>query len=295
MKRTPYNLTYRIFNETVSRLTSNKDRTADRCYVTTNEYLSDYMKTMNLKDKKLATVGSSGDQFFVALLNGCKDVTIIDANPYTKLFVEYKMAIIKNLEFNEFLELIFGSKIFHTSTYAKISHSLSTQAKLFWDTLMLEQAKPNEFYDVFDCNKLARQLIHPDTLFNCDFYKDIEEYNRLQNLLNEKDYSLKFKTANLYDFSNVLKDKYDAIMLSNIYAYHKTNEEREKFEKLITTLYKHNLNKSGTIQLSYDYRFNPEEQDPKTIGEKKVRLLTIEKPKTTKGVYFLDKDGELEL
>ena len=94
-------LTHRIFCETLERLTHNDDHTAERCYISSNEYLSEYMEKMDLTNKKVATVGSSSDQFFNALLQGSKDITIIDANPYTRAFVEYKMALFANLNFEE--------------------------------------------------------------------------------------------------------------------------------------------------------------------------------------------------
>ena len=49
--------------------------------------------------------------------------------------------------------------MFHSSVYARISHSLSREAKVFWDTLMLEQVDvPDDYIDQFDQNKLSRQL-----------------------------------------------------------------------------------------------------------------------------------------
>ena len=67
-----------MFCKTLERLTKNEDHTAERCYLSSNEYLSDYMKDLDLTNKKVVTVGSSGDQFFQSLLQGCKDITIID-------------------------------------------------------------------------------------------------------------------------------------------------------------------------------------------------------------------------
>ena len=166
-------LTYRIFIETLDRLTNNLDQTAERCYVSSNEYLSEYMREMDLNGKRIATVGTSGDQFFNALLQGSKDITIIDANPYARVFVEYKMAMIKNFDYETFVSLIKGSQMFNWKVYAKMSHSLSDKAKQFWDTLMLEiEEKIDDSIDQFDQNKLARQLVHREAVFFSDFYRD---------------------------------------------------------------------------------------------------------------------------
>ena len=291
-----FNLTYRIFCETLERLTNNDDHTAERCYISSNEYLSEYMEEINLTNKKVATVGSSGDQFFNALLQGCKDITIIDANPYTKLFVEYKKAMIQNLNFHTFQHLISSSRMFHSSVYAKISHSLNNEAKLFWDTLMLEQVSvPNDYIDQFDQNKLARQLVHREAVFFSNFYIDHIEYKKLQNLLHQNDYALKVLTADLHDFPKVLKDKYDLIMLSNIFSYHKTGELRYKFEKTVEELYNNNLNVGGSIQIQYDYHHNYVDLEPRKFYNKPIRIEKLDKNHSARTVYFLDKPSEEEL
>ena len=288
-----YNLTHRIFCETLERLTQNDDHTAERCYISSNEYLSEYMGEMDLTNKKIATVGSSGDQFFNALLQGCKDITIIDANPYTKLFVEYKIALIENLKFHNFSHLIKSSYMFHSSVYARISHSLSREAKLFWDTLMLEQVDvPNDYIDQFDQNKLARQLVHRESVFFSDFYNDEATYLKLQNLLRAKQFKLKFFTADLHDFPNVLKEKYDLIMLSNIFCYHETGELRYKFEQTIEELYNNNLIPGGSIQVQYNYRHHWDSVDPNEMAGKKLRIIKLDKDHNPRSVYFLDKPLE---
>ena len=208
-------LTHRIFCETISRLTNNDDNTAERCYISSNEYLSDYL-TMDLTEKRIATVGSSGDQFFVALLNNCKDITIIDANPYTKMFVEYKKALFKNLTFDEMKNVIKNSNLFSWKVYAKISHGLPVIAKQFWDTLMLEQNNYHPALDQFDQNTIALRLTHSEAVFFSSFYNDEESYLKLQKILRDNDYKLKFQTAYLQDFPKELKGKYDLILLSNI-------------------------------------------------------------------------------
>ena len=291
-----YNLTHRIFCETLERLTKYDDHTAERCYVSSNEYLSEYMGEMDLTNKKLATVGSSGDQFFNALLQGSKDITIIDANPYTKLFVEYKIALIENLKFDTFSCLVANSSMFHSSVYAKISHSLSRESKLFWDTLMLEQVDaPNDYIDEFDQNKLARQLVHRESVFFSDFYKDEATYSKLQKLLREKQYKLQFFTADLHDFPKILPEKYDLIMLSNIFCYHENGELRYKFEKTVEELYNNKLNPGGSIQVQYNYRHHWNSVDPNEMAGKELRIIKLDKDHNPRTVYFLDKPEENEL
>lgn len=286
-------LTHRIFCQTLDRITQNDDITAERCYIASNEFLSAYMKDINLAGKKIATVGSSGDQFFVALLQNCKDVTIIDANPYTKVFVEYKMALFQNFNFESMKQLITSTKLFHWTTYSKISHSLSKTAKMFWDTLFLEQEdKVDEYVEQFDQTMLARQLVHPEAIFVNDFYIDQAAYSKLQSLLRRKDYSLKFLTADLHDFPRVLKEKYDLIMLSNIFAYHATGEHKAAFEKTVEKLYRKNLKENGSIQVNYSYRQHLNALDASSIAGHQLRIQEIECASGPKTIYYIDKPEE---
>ena len=53
-------------------------------YPFTTENINGYIDMFDLKDKSLFTVGSSGDQAINAILKGCKDITVLDINPFTK-------------------------------------------------------------------------------------------------------------------------------------------------------------------------------------------------------------------
>ena len=294
MKQEFDDLTYRIFNESLDRLTTNDDDTAERCYVTSTEYLSNYMRELDLTGKKLATVGSSGDQFFQALLQGCQNITIIDANPYAKLFVEYKKALFMNVDYESMLELISNSKFFNWSTYAKISHDIPTSSKQFWDTLMVEQNEAEYgIYSRFDRNMISRQLTHPARLLLCDFYNDEQIYNQLQTLLRNRNYNLKFKTADIFDFPKTLKDKYDLIMLSNIFGYHAVGEDKVKFEKVVDSLYNKHLNPGGTIQVHYGYRKHNPDMDVETLAGFPLRIQNADNH-GQRTVYFIDKPKEKE-
>ena len=56
----------------------------------------------DLKDKSLLTVGSSGDQVINASLKNCKDITVLDINPFTKYYFNLKKAAILTLKYEEF-------------------------------------------------------------------------------------------------------------------------------------------------------------------------------------------------
>ena len=80
----------------------------ERIYPFATENISGYIDTFNLKNKKLFTVGSSGDQVLNAIYRDCNDVTVLDINPYTKFYYYLKAAAIIVLSKNEFYDF-FGT------------------------------------------------------------------------------------------------------------------------------------------------------------------------------------------
>ena len=72
-------------------------------YPFTTENIAGYIDNFDLKDKSLLTVGSSGDQALNAILKGCRDITVIDINPYTKYYYYLKAAGVLSFKEEEFL------------------------------------------------------------------------------------------------------------------------------------------------------------------------------------------------
>jgi len=65
-----------------------------KVYPFTTEKLSGYFPVMDLKDKSVFTVGSSGDQVFNALVCGAGKITVFDINPDTSKFYKIKRDLI---------------------------------------------------------------------------------------------------------------------------------------------------------------------------------------------------------
>ena len=65
-------------------------------YPFTTEDISQYFPVLEMEDKSVLTVGSSGDQAFNALLCGANKITIIDISPMTEGFVKLKRDLILN-------------------------------------------------------------------------------------------------------------------------------------------------------------------------------------------------------
>lgn len=225
--------------------------TIGKAFAISNEQLDQVFYKANLKNKSFLTVGSSGDQALNAILCGCKDITIIDANIFTQYFIEYKLAFIKTFNYEAFSNLFIKSEFFDWRIYAKLSHHLSPKVKQFWDTLMLDQTE--------DCNwgEFGAKTIKENMLFvdhrdrHSLFYKNKKAYNRLQSLLNSETVNLEFVHAEFQNFPKVLKKKYHFINLSNIYDYYSHN--MPLFVETVNKLYFDFLYNNGRILAHYDF------------------------------------------
>lgn len=291
-----YNLEYdrlsdRLFNDENNYLSkcadyNNINTTTSRCYTTSNEHLEDLKKYLDFKNKRVATVGSSGDQVLTALLNGSKNITLIDGNVLSRAFTEYKMAIIENLSFQETNRLLGMPEYFSFRTYRKISHSLSPEVRQLFDTLMLEQDRGIINYDrETPCAEQLNTTISNEHIFkNCDFYKNIDDYYKLQEILRKKDFDLTFKLSEYEDFSDTLEGKFDIILLSNIVDY----KNLKKFEDGLYNLYHKNLNKNGTIQVNYRYLDHRPDVDTVKLAGLDIRHESVGNYNEDT-VYFIDK------
>ena len=221
-----------------------------QAYPYSNEKIAGIYK--NFKNyNKILTIGSSGDQALQGIFGGAKDVTIADLNIFTKYWVDYKIAAIKNLSFREFRDCFRDEEGFNNldmafdySTYKKIFHDLDEDSATFWGTLFMEGAESSRIY--------AEMLQRDDVNIcspSCEFYVNKKEYKKMQELLRRGEYNLNFINADFTDFPEVLKEKYDTILLSNVCRY----VREEKFAEVVNRLYENNLVDGGNMQLHYSF------------------------------------------
>ena len=292
-----YNLDYdclsdRLFDEENNYLFKHSNYTSlntttARCFTTSNEHLEDFKKYIDFKNKRVATVGSSGDQVFTSLLNGSKDITLIDGNVFSRAFIEYKMAMIENLPHEEFLKLLSSSEYLSYGAYRKISHSLSPEVRQLFDTLMLEQTDCNDktWECQYPCAKQLESMITSGYVHKfCDFYTNKEDYIKLQQILRDKEFKLKFVLSDFEHFPQNLDGTFDIILLSNIIDYVKF----KKFEEIAQSLYQNKLNKNGTMQTHYRFIKHFADKETVSIAGIPLRHKTVGKNKE-ETVYFMEK------
>ena len=233
-----------------------------KIYPLTNEYLSSYFSKLNLKDKKILTVGSSGDQVLYSLCFGAKDITHIDINPYAKFYLDLKIASYQNFDYNDFIKMfhyrLCASNIIKSKLYRKISHSLPEDSKYFWDNIFIE----------FD--KLSNFTHGTSGVYDHYVYSE-EQFNAIKTALN-KPFNYQFVCLDILNILPLVKNKkYDAIFLSNIYDYidewkhlqsQKNNDESLRFYsaqqieffKICKGLL-NSLNPNGILQVQYGFNY----------------------------------------
>ncbi len=246
----------------------------DACimYSLTTENIAYYIQNLNLIDKKILTVTSSGDHMLNMALKGCKDIDCFDINKNAYYMQKLKIAALKTLSYEEFLEFFtdceecktviepisYQRKIgenphtFDFEQYKNIRENLEKNPKFYWDTM----------YKTFlnDGKKLSETVcicLNKKTAKKINLYLQNENnYNELQEKIDEVkvDY-YNIDILKLYK----LNEKYDMIFLSNIYRYLIEDLERkitpEQFNEYVEHDLQKILNTNGKIALFYQYKY----------------------------------------
>lgn len=225
-----------------------------KIYPFTTENISGYINNFDFNNKSLLTVGSSCDQILNAILLGCKDISLVDINPFCKFYYYLKVAAIIGLDYDEFLLFfryidypkVFNNNIdaFNINLFNRIKDTLRIidfQSYMFWDDLF-QMFSPLYVRQIMFSNDEYRNSM----LARCNPYLcNTNTYMILRNKI--KKINPKFINGNI-DTIN-LDRCYDNIWLSNILTdWYSTKSIKEiflRYEKL--------LNNNGKILISYLY------------------------------------------
>ena len=217
-------------------------------YTFSNENLDHLFKKLNVKGKKVLTVGSGGDQAIYSIYKGAREVDLIDANVLTKAIVELKLAAIKAFDLNifcEFMQVLThgGEKLrdgYLERAYRKLSAYLPKDVQLFWDNVFLYSTP--EFLE----NRFIHMFVSTGGYQYSEFYNNERCYNKLKKKLLKGDVKINYIFAEFRDFPEETQKKYDVILLSNIKDYIHDDTE---FSDVVEKLYRKRLNWGGMIQV----------------------------------------------
>ena len=238
-----------------------------RIYSFTTENINGYIDYFDLKNKSLLTVGSSGDQILNAYYKGCRDITLLDINPFASYYINLKIAGIISFNYSEFQDFFFkfidetvNQKRYNLEMFNKLSGNLKAidyDSFYFFDKIFHE----------YNMQKISDYLMLDDQTnskiikeFN-NYLHDEKSYNLLKNKINN--IRFKFILENIFSFYNNLK--FDNIFLSNFCTIVGILTLRD----LLINLSSNNLNNQGSIQFAYiwntDFNDNSENYDLKEI------------------------------
>lgn len=245
----PYDEAYEILGD--KRLCELfKSSAVSSIYSVSNERLRELFEHFNMEGKSILTTGSSFDQVIFAILKGVKKAIVADANPMSLPFGELKMAGIKNLEFEEFEKLFCSEGFLDYQFYSKLSHDLSEQARVFWETLLLESSGVGNGFDAGLIRVMFQQYGYISQPFSVDEkvrnYKDREQaktaFYKAKKALDSCEIGFVF--AELSEFAKKVDGTFDFVFLSNIGDYVDKTDFCEVVYALGTK-----LNKGGFVQI----------------------------------------------
>ncbi len=225
-----------------------------RIYSFSTENISGYIDFFDLKNKSLLTVGSSGDQVLNSYFNGCRDITLIDINPFSKYYINLKIAGILSLSYQEFQKFFYrlinnyyNYGRYNMQLFKKISSNLKTidYASFYFFQFIFNNYKRDKISDYL-MNDDERNTKVLKKINN--YLKDEESFNKFKTIL--KDVCFKFINEDIFKFqSNV---KYDNIFLSNLC----TTVNLYQFKDLLVKLNNNNLAVDGKMLIAYLWNTN---------------------------------------
>lgn len=234
-----------------------KDR-FKKIYPFTTENISGYMPIINPKNKRVLTVGSSGDQAINLSLSGCSDITILDICPFTKEYFYLKSAAIQTLSKEEyekflmqygiFLNIFENPNVFSKKTFDLIKdkiHELDPDSLYFWEQLLSKRNQHQVRKKLFVDDEYKRRTIRRIN----PYLQSDESFEKTKERLSSS--TIKFHQEDIT--KTELSSTYDSIILSNIPCNYPIVQTREVVDRLLN-----NLEDDGTILISYLYSLTPD-------------------------------------
>ena len=231
-----------------------------KIYKMTTENISEFVDNVDCRIKDVLTVAASGDQAFNAILNGAKNVTCFDINPFSFCHVKLKEAAIKTLSYEEFLNF-FDVMNSNKGYYIFLDRELFNRLKSKLDDETIEFFENLYTFFEDDNYKILKSIYHLFTYhikhmkIMCSYLEE-DNYYKLANILNSNSVSINFIETNFVDLSKKIGNKkFDLILLSNISDYIDTLYKEDPLENFYNDIMNltNNLNENGVIQVGYTY------------------------------------------
>lgn len=188
-------------------------------YRISNETISgpNYFGRM-LGRKKVLSVTGSGDQIINSILAGAEDIKSFDISTFPKYYIALKIAAIKALNEDEFIDFIAGDSYinrypFDKKYYDKIREYLDDDTRSFWDSIMnsydQEKIYYSKLFSNFDLPK--RRIIRNNP------YLQGDNFELVKKRIN--DVNIELDEGNLFSMDMSKIDLVDLALLTNLINY----------------------------------------------------------------------------
>lgn len=227
-------------------------------YLFTNENIYGTLKTTgNVSNKKILTVGASGDHAFESYLLGASNVHTFDINSNQKNVIELKNHMIRGLPYDNFMDFFFSREnFFNQKILTPIKSKFSDDLCKFLKKCNGVHMRRNFKY----CAALSSDY----DINNLQYIANQSNYNVVRDRLPEQIPFAHCDISKLNDNKNTTKkthatftEKYDLVLLSNIFSYlyfdsltmseKLLNMHLNVLEPLITN----NVSESGRVYFHY--------------------------------------------
>ncbi len=231
-------------------------------YKCTNENMNDSNYIELLKNNKsILSVIGSGDQILNSILFDSYDIDAFDINRFAKYFLEFKMAAVMTLTYEEYLSFFYDNKTFKRKLFAKVVDNLNGDVKEFWQNIATykgiifgkDKYSPN---DIYHSNLFVTGNISEEMATTNNPYLSKVNYYLLRKKINEA--RIRYFKGDIFEIASSFDRDYDFINLSNICMYKRdfllpafSDEPREKYKNFVSNL---RLNPNGKV-LSYIMRY----------------------------------------
>ena len=251
-----------------------KDTRYEGLYTFATEDMASYFKEFKVTDSFL-TIGASGDQVINAINSGAKVIDVYDSNRLCRHAMHLKIAAIKALSYDEFIEYY---KTFSPFIFVKIADYLPYEELMYWGTLYSMYGPSNiKGGDYLNSLLFTYKRLNQDLVKSINPYLNPENFEKLKSIINNV--SINYIDSDLYGLPKHIEGKsYDVINLSNIYEYlNYSNDTRFKHARkyrnfVMNELFPH-LNPNGTMLVSYLYAWSP------AVHEDFIKMYTESKGK----------------
>lgn len=250
----------------------------DPVYLFTNENIYGTLKTAgDISNKKILTVGASGDHAFESYLLGAGCVHTFDINSHQKNVIELKNHMIRGLPYANFMDFFFSRKnFFNQKILMPIKSNFSNDLCRFLKKCSGAHMRRNfkyraahtSEYDISKLQYIANESNY-DTVRNrlpehipfkhCDIstvriamQDNVQKYG--PHYLEHVNIPFEQSGPDMYaDFT----ERYDLILLSNIfgYLYADSRDAEERLDRtkrnILVPLIANNLNEDGRVYFHY--------------------------------------------